>query len=150
VPFGKETKEPFFSNTWDEFDQMRNQMMQKNHGFWDKVDHDMKEFEACVSQMEADMDASNAHLRPALPGWALPESHRKDWPMIANGEHCCCSDHHRRGGRCLYESHFSEGSSSSSGRSDCEVVKVATTENKWEVELDVAKFKPEDLKVEKA
>ena len=42
VPFGKETKEPFFSSTWDEFDQMRNQMMQKNGSFWDKVDQDMK------------------------------------------------------------------------------------------------------------
>merc|ERR1712032_191229 len=42
VPFSKEAKEPFFSSTWDEFDQMRNQMMEKNHGFWDKVDQDMK------------------------------------------------------------------------------------------------------------
>ena len=30
---------------------------------------------------------------------------------------------------------------------DCEVVKLETTESKWEVELEVAKFKPEDLKV---
>ena len=42
VPFGKETKEPFFSSTWDEFDQMQNQMMEKNCSFWDKVDQDMK------------------------------------------------------------------------------------------------------------
>ena len=48
-----------------------------------------------------------------------------------------------------FMSHFAEGSSSS-GKSDCEVVKLATTENKWEVELDVAKFKPEDLKVDKS
>merc|ERR1712203_1188733 len=46
VPFSKEAKEPFFSSTWDEFDQMRNQ-----------------EFEKCVSQMEADMDNANAPLR---------------------------------------------------------------------------------------
>lgn len=121
VPFGKETKEPFFSSTWDEFDQMRNQMMEKNCSFWDKVDQDMKEFEACVSRMEADMDAANAPLRPALPSWALPEDHRKNWPMIEN-----------------------EGSSS---RGDCDVVKVEQTESKWEVELDVARFKPENLKV---
>merc|ERR1712183_943182 len=121
VPFSKETKEPFFSSTWDEFDQMRNQMMEKNHGFWDKVDQDMKEFEKCVSQMEADMDNANAPLRPSVPSWALPEDHKKNWPMIGN-----CTE---------------------SGRSECEVVKLDTTESKWEVELDVAKFKPEDLKV---
>merc|ERR1719458_1972082 len=66
VPFSNEAKEPFFSSTWDEFDQMRNQMMEKNHGFWDKVDQDMKEFEKCVSQMEADMDSANAPLRPSV------------------------------------------------------------------------------------
>merc|ERR1712241_816019 len=121
VPFSKEPKEPFFSSTWDEFDQMRNQMMEKNHGFWDKVDQDMKEFEKCVSQMETDMDNANAPLRPSVPSWALPEDHKKNWPMIGN-----CTE---------------------SGRSECEVVKLETTESKWEVELDVAKFKPEDLKV---
>ena len=26
VPFSKDAKEPFFSSTWDEFDQMRNQV----------------------------------------------------------------------------------------------------------------------------
>merc|ERR1712206_57021 len=109
VPFSNEAKEPFFSSTWDEFDQMRNQMMEKNHGFWDKVDQDMKEFEKCVSQMEADMDNANAPLRPSLPSWA----------MIGN-----CTE-----------------------TRDCEVVKLETTESKWEVELEVAKFKPEDLKV---
>merc|ERR1712156_338 len=122
VPFSKEPKEPFFSSTWDEFDQMRNQMMEKNHGFWDKVDQDMKEFEKCVSQMEADMDSANAPLRPSLPSWALPEDHKKNWPMIGN-----CTE--------------------SKERSECEVVKLETTESKWEVELDVTKFKPEDLKV---
>merc|ERR1711971_1194206 len=119
VPMSKEAKEPFFSSTWDEFDQMRNQMMEKNHGFWDKVDQDMKEFEKCVSQMEADMDSANAPLRPSVPSWAVPEDHKKNWPMIGN-----CTE-----------------------TRDCEVVKLETTESKWEVELEVAKFKPEDLKV---
>merc|ERR1711971_1001762 len=119
VPISKEAKEPFLSSTWDEFDQMRNQMMEKNHGFWDKVDQDMKEFEKCVSQMEADMDSANAPLRPSVPSWAMPEDHKKNWPMIGN-----CTE-----------------------TRDCEVVKLETTESKWEVELEVAKFKPEDLKV---
>merc|ERR1712117_579590 len=114
VPFSKEPKEPFFSSTWDEFDQMRNQMMEKNHGFWDKVDQDMKdilqEFEKCVSQMEADMDSANAPLRPSLPSWALPEDHKKNWPMIGN-----CTE--------------------SKERSECEVVKLETTESKWKWSL---------------
>ena len=66
----------------------------------------MQEFEKCVSQMEADMDSANAPLRqtnkfsyfcilfivgyqspsirPSLPSWALPEDHKKNWPMIGN------------------------------------------------------------------
>merc|ERR1712037_401640 len=52
VPFSNEAKEPFFSSTWDEFDQMRNQMMEKNHGFWDKVDQDMKvKYELAAQEM---------------------------------------------------------------------------------------------------
>ena len=87
--------------------------------------------------MEADMDAANAPLRPALPSWALPEDHRKNWPMIENGEQSL-------GINVLVIDTFSEGSSS---RGDCDVVKVEQTESKWEVELDVARFKPENLKV---
>ena len=85
VPLGKDgfSKDPFFSSTWEEFDQERHQMMQKSQGFWDKVDQDMKEFESSVSRMESDMDRMTAPLRPSLPGWALPEDHKKNWPMIS-------------------------------------------------------------------
>ena len=85
VPLGKDgfNKDPFFSSTWEEFDQDRHQMMKKSQGFWDKVDQDMKEFESSVSRMESDMDRMTAPLRPSLPGWALPEDHKKNWPMIS-------------------------------------------------------------------
>ena len=87
VPLRREdgfgNRDPFFSSTWEEFDQERHQMMKKSNGFWDKVDQDMKEFEASVSKMEADMDRMTAPLRPSLPDWALPEDHRKNWPMIS-------------------------------------------------------------------
>merc|ERR1712098_622949 len=73
----RETKEPFFSSTWDEFDDMRYQMMGKNQGFWDKVDQDMKEFECCVSKMEAE----SAPLRPEVPDWALPPDRKHDWKV---------------------------------------------------------------------
>ena len=85
VPLGKDglNKDPFFSSTWEEFDQERHQMMKKSQGFWDKVDQDMKEFESSVSRMESDMDRMTAPLRPSLPGWALSEDHKKNWPMIS-------------------------------------------------------------------
>ena len=84
VPLGKDGffKDPFFSSTWEEFDQDRHQMMQKSNGFWDKVDQDMKDFEKSVSCMESDMDRMTAPLRPSLPGWALPDDHKKNWPII--------------------------------------------------------------------
>ena len=40
VPLGRDGffKDPFFSSTWDEFDQERNQIMSKSkNSFWDKV-----------------------------------------------------------------------------------------------------------------
>lgn len=122
VPFSSGPREPFFSSTWEEFDQMRGHLMAKSGGFWDKVDQEMAEFERTVSEMEEEMEARSAPLRPTLPSWALPEGHRDNWPMLHNN-------------------------ASSSAPLDCEVVKLETTESKWEVELDVSKFKPEDLKV---
>merc|ERR1711913_240299 len=69
----------------------------------------LQEFEKCVSQMEADMDNANAPLRPSVPSWALPEDHKKNWPMIGN-----CTE-----------------------TRDCEVVRLETTESKPE-DLKVA------------
>jgi hypothetical protein len=30
-------QDPFFSSTWDEFDESRNQMMKKNSDFWVRI-----------------------------------------------------------------------------------------------------------------
>ena len=41
VPLGRDGffKDPFFSSTWEEFDQERNHRMGKsNNGFWEKVE----------------------------------------------------------------------------------------------------------------
>ena len=38
-------KDPFFSSTWDEFDQMRSDMMTKSKQFWSKVDEDFANFD---------------------------------------------------------------------------------------------------------
>merc|ERR1711872_794502 len=124
VPVGKDGlhKDPFFSCTWEEFDQERQSRMRNSQGFWDKVDQDMKEFERSVSMMEADMDRMTAPLRPALPGWALPEDHKKNWPMIS-GEDTA---------------------------SNMETIKITETGQNWEVQLDVSRFDPEDLKVKVA
>jgi len=38
-------KDPFFSSTWDEFDQMRSDMMTRSKDFWSKVDTDFANFD---------------------------------------------------------------------------------------------------------
>merc|ERR1712236_200859 len=123
VPVGKDGlhKDPFSSCSWEEFDQERQSRMRNSHGFWDKVDQDMKEFERSVSMMEADMDRMTAPLRPTLPGWALPEDHKKNWPMIS-GEDTTKED----------------------------TFKITETGYKWEIVLDVSKFDPDQLKVKVA
>merc|ERR1712025_290083 len=79
---GAKQQDPFFSATWDEFDRDRNQIMSKSHDFWDKVDADMKQFEASVELMESDLEGRVGHLRPAVPDWAVPKQMRARWPGI--------------------------------------------------------------------
>ncbi len=31
-------KDPFFSSTWEEFDKIKHEMMEKSKNFWEKVD----------------------------------------------------------------------------------------------------------------
>jgi len=128
VPLGRDGffKDPFFSSTWEEFDQDRNLRMSKSqNSFWDKVESDMAEFERCVSAMEADMDQRMAPLKPGLPGWALPQNHHKNWPKIMNDTSA------RDGG--------------SAGMMCNE--KINDTKDKWEIVMDVQNFSPESLKV---
>ena len=128
VPLGRDGffKDPFFSSTWEEFDQERNLRMSKSqNSFWDKVDSDMAEFERCVSAMEADMDQRMAPLKPGLPSWALPQNHHKNWPKIMN-------DSSNRDG-------------DTPGMMCNE--KINDTKDKWEIVMDVQNFSPESLKV---
>ena len=120
VPLGRDgfIKDPFFSSTWEEFDQERNLRLSKTKqsGFWDKMEKDMEDFERSVASMEADLDQRMAPFRPSLPDWALPQDHQKNWPKIMNDS-------------------FSSGE------------KVSCSGDVWEVSLDVSNFCPDGLKV---
>ena len=126
VPLGRDgfIKDPFFSSTWEEFDQERNLRLSKSKqsGFWDKMEKDMEDFERSVASMEADLDERMAPFRPSLPDWALPQDQQKNWPKIMNDS-------------------FSSSSSLASGE------KVTCSGDSWEVSLDVANFSPDGLKV---
>merc|ERR1711976_25395 len=65
-------KDPFFSSTWDEFDQMRQDMMARSKDFWSKVDTDLSNFDEQVRKSHEDMDRQMAPFRPQLPQWAIP------------------------------------------------------------------------------
>merc|ERR1711862_491541 len=87
VPLGRDGffKDPFFSSTWEEFDQERtHRMNESQNNFWDKVESDMAEFEASVAAMEADLDQRMAPHKPGLPDWALPPAQHKNWPKITS------------------------------------------------------------------
>jgi len=110
-------KDPFFSSTWDDFDQMRNDMMSRSKAFWSKVDEDFTNFDETVRKMHTDMDRQMQPLQPQLPRWAIPDDLRDKWtPAISqdNGN---------------------------------EVIKVKENDSKFEVTLDVPQYRPEELKV---
>ena len=77
-------KDPFFSSTWDEFDQMRNDMMARSKAFWSKVDEDFANFDDTVRKMHTDMDRQMAPLQPQLPRWAIPDDLRDKWTPAIN------------------------------------------------------------------
>jgi len=72
-------KDPFFSSTWDEFDQMRSDMMSKNKQFWSKVDDDFANFDDTVRKSHDEMDRQMAPFQPQLPSWAIPDDLRSKW-----------------------------------------------------------------------
>ena len=77
-------KDPFFSSTWDDFDQMRNDMMARSKAFWSKVDEDFTNFDETVRKMHTDMDRQMQPLQPQLPRWAIPDDLRDKWtPAIS-------------------------------------------------------------------
>ena len=77
-------KDPFFSSTWDDFDQMRNDMMARSKAFWSKVDEDFANFDETVRKMHTDMDRQMQPLQPQLPRWAIPDDLRDKWtPAIS-------------------------------------------------------------------
>ena len=129
VPLGRDgfIKDPFFSSTWEEFDQERNHRLNKTKqsGFWDKMEKDMEDFERSVASMEADLDERMAPFRPSVPDWALPQGQQKNWPKIMN------------------DSFSSSSSSSALATSE----KVSCTGDSWQISLDVTNFSPDGLKV---
>ena len=131
VPLGRDgfIKDPFFSSTWEEFDQERNHRLNKTKqsGFWDKMEKDMEDFERSVASMEADLDERMAPFRPSVPDWALPQGQQKNWPKIMN------------------DSFSPSSSSSSSALASSE--KVSCTGDSWQISLDVTNFSPDGLKV---
>jgi len=112
-------KDPFFSSTWDEFDKMRQDMMNQSKSFWSGVDKDFTNFDEMVKKSHSEMDRQMMPAMPQLPRWAVPDDLRdKMSPML----------------------------SAPGGGAD-EVIKVDDADGKFEVTLDVSQFKPEELKV---
>jgi len=138
VPLGRDGffKDPFFSSSWEEFDQERNQRMASSkNSFWEKVESDMAEFEKSVAAMEADMNQRMAPYQGGVPSWALPENQHKNWSKILTDRPSTSN-----------EMVPAEMTSSRSMAESSE----SSSPDKWTVSLDVQKFTPESLKVKVA
>ena len=84
-------KDPFFSSTWEEFDKIKHDMMERSKNFWEKVDKDFTNFEDTVKTTHDQMDRQMAPFRPQLPRWAIPDEVKDRWaPMLPQDSQEVC------------------------------------------------------------
>jgi len=125
--------DPFFKNSWEDFDKVRSAMFTESRDMWKKFDEDFRE-NACMNNnimLEApteNKDESRALARQDSKarwedGWMFP----RKWMLPSLQAPLKDLD--------LFKS------------KDSEVIRVKEDESKMEVSLDTAQYRPDELKV---
>jgi len=131
--------DPFFKNSWEDFDKVRNAMFTESRDMWKKFDEDFRE-NACMNNnimleapTEKDKDTASKDETRSLArqdskarwedGWMFP----RKWMLPSLQAPLKDFD--------LFKS------------KDSEVIRVKEDENKMEVSLDTAQYRPDELKI---
>lgn len=135
--------DPFFKNSWDDFDKVREAMFQESRDMWKKFDEDFRNM-ACMSNnimLESSEDdqkesmgttSTNKDARSLMRqdsksrwenGWMFP----RKWMMPALNTDFPTMD--------IFKT------------KDNEVIRVKEDEGKMEVSLDTSQYRPDELKV---
>merc|ERR1712209_297680 len=133
--------DPFFKNSWDDFDKVRDAMFTESRDMWKKFDEDFRNM-ACMSNnitlespsggaitAEEQTSATRSLMRQDSKsrwenGWMFP----RRWMLPA------------------LNSDFSNNTDIFKSK-DSEVIRVKEDESKLEVSLDTSQYRPDELKV---
>jgi len=130
--------DPFFKNSWEDFDKVRNAMFQESRDQWKKFDEDFRQM-ACMNnnimleppaQVDKELDKSEARSLARQDskarweeGWMFP----RRWMLPSINAPLKELD--------LFKT------------KDSEVIRVKEDDSKMEVSLDTAQYRPDELKV---
>jgi len=130
--------DPFFKNSWEDFDKVRSAMFGESRDMWKKFDEDFRE-NACMNNnimleapTETDKEPANIEARSLArqdskarweDGWMFP----RKWMLPSLNTPLKDFD--------LFKT------------KDSEVIRVKEDEGKMEVSLDTAQYRPDELKV---
>merc|ERR1711955_197473 len=124
--------DPFFKNSWEDFDKVRNAMFQESRDMWKKFDADFRST-ACMNSNIILEDPSSGNQERAIPrqdsksrwedGWMFP----RRWMLPSIAAPLKDMD--------LFQT------------PDSEVIRVKEDDSKMEVSLDTAQYRPDELKV---
>jgi len=140
--------DPFFKNTWEDFDKVRDAMFNESRDMWKKFDDDFRNM-ACMSNnimlessargaeeaaQEKEKEVSQSEARSLMRqdsksrwenGWMFP----RRWMLPA------------------LNTDFPSNMDIFKDKKDNEVIRVKEDEDKMEVSLDTSQYRPDELKV---
>merc|ERR1711962_1692104 len=127
--------DPFFKSTWDNFDQVREEMFDEPRDMWKKFDQDFRDM-ACMSnnimidseiQQRKNVEAKELDRQNSLTKWENGWMFPRRWmlPSLSSGF----------GDMNLFK------------EKDSEVIRVKDDDKKMEISLDTSQYRPDELNV---
>merc|ERR1712126_754561 len=129
--------DPFFKNSWEDFDKVRNAMFQESRDMWKKFDGDFRETACMNSNIMLEAPSANQEITQSEARGLMRQDSKSRWedgwmfprrwmlPSIAAP---------------LKEMNLFQ-------TPDSEVIRVKEDDSKMEVSLDTAQYRPDELKV---
>merc|ERR1712243_55922 len=129
--------DPFFKNSWEDFDKVRNAMFQESRDMWKKFDGDFRETACMNSNIMLEAPSANQEITQSEARGLMRQDSKSRWedgwmfprrwmlPSIAAP---------------LKEMDLFQ-------TPDSEVIRVKEDDSKMEVSLDTAQYRPDKLKV---
>merc|ERR1712038_1576878 len=120
--------DPFFKNTWEEFDKVRDAMFNESRDMWKKFDDDFRNM-ACMSNNISQSEARSLMRQDSKSRWENGWMFPRRWMLPA------------------LNTDLPSNMDIFKDKKDNEVIRVKEDEDKMEVSLDTSQYRPDELKV---